>query len=186
MINVSVQSRRGSFPAACLQTSCHRETTPPRRGSHENSRSRQCSPVQALSNQIPRSSSHSKLVTIATMNSAKHRQQLQHPSRHQHQTSRRYKKHPLSAADADGIKRSHSNNVLSMVHHGIDSVENTDDDDDSDVDGHLSTASSRHTHGSQIALDIITQPLYSLREIFDKTRHSFLQKLIFAMCSMCV
>ena len=150
MINVSVQSRRGSFPAACLQTSCHQEM--PRRGSQENSRSRQCSPVQALSNQIPRSSSHSKLVTIATMNSAKHRQQLQHQSRHQ--TSRRYKKTPLSAADADGIKRSHSNNVLSMVHHGIDSVENTDDDDDSDVDSHLSTASSRHTHGSHIALDI--------------------------------
>lgn len=143
---VCVQSRRGSFPAACLQTS--RETTPPRRGSQE---SRRCSPVQhhqltSCCGQIPRSSSHSKLVTIATMNSAKHRQLQQHQTR---QLTCRRKK-PVD--DGSGIKRSHSNNVLSMVHHGIDSVENTDDDedDDSDVgDGGLASAgSSRHTLGA--------------------------------------
>ena len=54
----------------------------------------------------------------------------------------------------NNIKRSHSNNVLSIVHHGIDSIENTDDED-SEVDSvcdRASRASSRRgsTNGPQL------------------------------------
>ena len=102
-----------SLPGAVLRGEC---PSPPqsRRGSDLADLRRTPSRTRVMNNdKIPRSNSHSKLITFAAMNSA----------------NKSLKVLPKSLAQLPSLQRSHSNNVIAMLHHGIDSVEGSDDED---------------------------------------------------------